>query len=76
MQADRCMFLIELLIGELPAMRQHHGPPIWNRENADKFRKKHLAEHLSGPFIEDGRYEMEVPRNTRPQRAFSLQMLS
>jgi len=62
MQTDKCMFLLELLTGELPALRQHHGPPVWNRENADKFRKKHLAEHLSGPFIEDGRYEMEVKR--------------
>jgi tRNA nucleotidyltransferase (CCA-adding enzyme) len=62
MQADRCMFLLELLIGELPSIRLHHGPPLWNRENADKFLKKHLAEHLSGPFIENGRYEMEVYR--------------
>jgi len=62
MQADRCMILIELLIGELPAIRLHHGPPLWNHENADKFRKKHLTEHLSGPFIEYGRYEMEVHR--------------
>ncbi len=62
MQADRCMFLIELLVEELPAIRLHHGPPLWNHENADKFRKKHLAEHLSGPYIENGRYEMEVLR--------------
>jgi tRNA nucleotidyltransferase (CCA-adding enzyme) len=62
MQADRCMFLIELLVGDLPAIRQHHGPPVWNHENADKFRRKHLAGHLSGPFIEDGRYEMEIVR--------------
>jgi tRNA nucleotidyltransferase (CCA-adding enzyme) len=62
MQADRCMFLIELLVEELPAIRLHHGPPLWNHDNADKFRKKHLAEHLSGPYIENGRYEMEVLR--------------
>lgn len=62
MQPDRCMFLLELLVGELPAIRLHQGPPIWNHENADKFRKKHLAEHLSGPYIENGRYEMEVHR--------------
>ncbi len=62
MQEDRCMFLLELLVGELPAIRQHHGPPLWSHENADKFRRKHLADHLSGPFIEGGCYEMEVPR--------------
>jgi tRNA nucleotidyltransferase (CCA-adding enzyme) len=62
MQAERCMFLVELLAGELPAIRQHHGPPLWSHENADKFRRKHLADHLSGPFIDDGCYEIEVPR--------------
>ncbi len=62
MQSDRSMFLLELMAGELPAIRLHHGPPLWNHENADKFRKKHLAEHLSGPFIENGRYKMEVHR--------------
>ncbi len=65
MQEDRCMFLIELLVGELPAIRLHHGPPLWNHENADKFLRKHLTEHMSGPFIEDGRYEMEVHREHR-----------
>ena len=62
MQDERCMILLELLTGELPAIRQHLGPPLWNPVNADKFRKKHLAEHGSGPFIDNGRYEMEVPR--------------
>ena len=62
MQTEQCMFLFELLTGELPAVRRHLGPPLWNVVNADKFRKKHLAERTTGPYIEDGRYEMEVPR--------------
>jgi len=62
MQPAQCMFLIELLVGELPAVRRHAGPPIWNRVNADKFREKHIAERATGPYISDGRYEMEVPR--------------
>jgi tRNA nucleotidyltransferase (CCA-adding enzyme) len=62
MQPAECMILLELLVGELPAIRRHPGPPVWNRSNADKFREKHLAEHQSGPFIEDGRYVMELPR--------------
>jgi len=65
MQEDRCMFLLELLVGELPAIRQHHGPPLWNHENADRFRKKHLVEHVSGPYIDDGHYEIEVAREYR-----------
>lgn len=62
MQPDRCMFLFELLVGELPSVRRHAGPPVWNRVNADKFREKHLAERVAGPYIDAGRYEMEVPR--------------
>ncbi len=62
MKPDRCMFLFELLAGELPAIRSHAGPPVWNRVNADRFREKHLLETDAGPFIEDGRYGAEVPR--------------
>ena len=62
MQPEQCMFLFELLVGDLPSVRRHAGPPVWNRVNADKFREKHLAERVAGPFIDEGRYEMEVPR--------------
>jgi tRNA nucleotidyltransferase (CCA-adding enzyme) len=69
MQAETCMILLELLVGNLPSIRRHLGPPLWNPLNADKFREKHLAEHLSGPFIENGRYEMEVPREYQTARS-------
>jgi len=62
MQPERCMFLFELLVGELPSVSRHTGPPLWNRVNADRFREKHLAERAAGPYITEGRYEMEVPR--------------
>jgi tRNA nucleotidyltransferase (CCA-adding enzyme) len=62
MQPAQCMFLFELLVGELPTVRRHTGPPLWNRVNADKFREKHIAERATGPYIDEGRYEMEVPR--------------
>lgn len=62
MMPDRCMLLFELVAGELPNIRKHMGPPVWNRVNADKFREKHLASLPPGPYIENGRYEMEVPR--------------
>jgi tRNA nucleotidyltransferase (CCA-adding enzyme) len=62
MQPERCMFLFELLVGKLPSVRRHDGPPLWNRVNADKFREKHLTERSTGPYIDEGRYEMEVPR--------------
>jgi tRNA nucleotidyltransferase (CCA-adding enzyme) len=62
MQPEQCMFLFELLVGDLPSVRSHAGPPLWNSTNADKFREKHLAERATGPYISEGRYEMEIPR--------------
>ena len=62
MQPEQCMFLFELLVKELPSVRRHAGPPLWNRVNASKFREKHLFERAAGPYIDNGRYEMEVPR--------------
>ena len=62
MHPERCMFLFELLVGELPKIRKHMGPPLWNSVNAEKFRTTHENDPLPGPFIVDGRYEMEVVR--------------
>jgi tRNA nucleotidyltransferase (CCA-adding enzyme) len=62
MMPDRCMLLFELLSGTLPNIRRHMGPPVWNRVNAEKFREKHLESRSPGPYIQDGRYEMEVSR--------------
>ncbi|MCX6685452.1 MAG: CCA tRNA nucleotidyltransferase [Methanoregula sp.] len=62
MEPDRCMLLFELLVSELPRIRRHMGPPLWNRTNAEKFREKHLGSTYPGPYIENGRYEMEVSR--------------
>ncbi|MFZ0675893.1 CCA tRNA nucleotidyltransferase [Methanoregula sp.] len=62
MGTGRCMLLFELLVDELPPIRRHEGPPVWNQVNAEKFREKYRDASLPGPFIENGRYIMEVPR--------------
>ena len=62
MGLERCMLLFELLVDELPSIRRHEGPPVWNRTNAEKFREKYRCSPLPGPFIEHGRYVTEVPR--------------
>ncbi|MDD1702504.1 MAG: CCA tRNA nucleotidyltransferase, partial [Methanoregula sp.] len=65
MGKERCMLLFELLSDELPPIRRHEGPPVWNRQNAEKFQEKYRDATLPGPFIENGRYVMEVPREYR-----------
>ncbi|NMB79618.1 MAG: CCA tRNA nucleotidyltransferase [Methanomicrobiales archaeon] len=62
MRPDRCIFLFELLVAELPKIKTHIGPPVWNRVNAEKFREKHIVSTLPGPYINNGHYEMEVYR--------------
>ena len=65
MGKERCMLLFELLTDELPPVRRHEGPPLWNKVNAEKFREKYRDATLPGPFVENGRYVMEVPREYR-----------
>ncbi|WP_301663776.1 CCA tRNA nucleotidyltransferase [Methanoculleus frigidifontis] len=64
MRDERCMLLFELLADTLPAVRRHLGPPVWSAGNARKFAAKYAdaADTLSGPFIEDGRYYVEITR--------------
>lgn len=69
MQPERCLFLFELLVADLPKIRTHIGPPVWNRHNAEKFREKHIVSSLPGPYIKNGHYEMEVFREFTNARA-------
>lgn len=57
------MLLFELLTDEMPAVVRHIGPPVWSRENAEKFAGKwRKTKHFCGPYIDDGRYVVEVER--------------
>jgi tRNA nucleotidyltransferase (CCA-adding enzyme) len=63
MGESQCLFLFELLIRDLPLIRTHTGPPLWNRENADKFFEKYAGGQCGGlPFISEGKYAVEVKR--------------
>ena len=62
MGEDRCILLLELLVDRLPPVARHTGPPLWDRANAAKFAGKYWDAPLSGPFILDGRYHVDLPR--------------
>ena len=66
MHPDRCMLVFELFVEDLPAVRRHIGPPAWNAANAEKFISKYEdSRHLelfAGPYIEDGKYIVEIQR--------------
>jgi tRNA nucleotidyltransferase (CCA-adding enzyme) len=62
MGEDRCILVLELLGDRLPPVTRHTGPPLWDRENAGKFADKYWQNPLSGPFIRDGRYLVDLER--------------
>jgi tRNA nucleotidyltransferase (CCA-adding enzyme) len=60
------MLVFELFVEDLPAIRRHIGPPVWNWTNAEKFISKYedlrRLELFAGPYIEDGKYIVEIQR--------------
>jgi tRNA nucleotidyltransferase (CCA-adding enzyme) len=63
---ERCILVFELLFEDLPSVKRHTGPPLWNRANAEKFAAKYEdlrhIEIFAGPYIEDGKYIVEIKR--------------
>lgn len=62
MGEEHSLLLFELLVDRVPPVVRHSGPPVWDPENAGKFTEKYRENRLSGPFIVDGRYHVEVTR--------------
>jgi tRNA nucleotidyltransferase (CCA-adding enzyme) len=62
MGEERCILVLELLVDRIPPVTRHMGPPLWDRANAEKFAGKYWRNLLSGPFIRDGRYHVDLPR--------------
>ncbi len=63
MGEERSVLLFELLNDRVPPVVRHIGPPVNNSDNAERFIRKYIENSpLSGPFIEDGRYIVEVRR--------------
>ena len=56
--------LFEMLVSQLPAVERHEGPPVDSKRHANKFKKKYANNPLvlSGPYIDEGRYVVELRR--------------
>jgi tRNA nucleotidyltransferase (CCA-adding enzyme) len=78
MGEEQCLLLFELLAPSVAHVRRHIGPPLSSQENAEKFQKKYSDPSLSitGPYIEDGRYVVEVLRQfTTPETLLGSDLL-
>ncbi len=67
---EKCLLLFELLIDTLPDIEKRQGPPVWETADSNKFLQKHLGKTISGPYIYEGKYFIEVRR--RYPKAFDL----
>lgn len=58
------MFIFELEQRFISSVKKHLGPPIQKRKACEKFLLKHRSSPntVSGPYIEGGRWVVEIPR--------------
>ena len=58
------ILVFEVEHGRLPLMKKHLGPPIQKKAECENFLRKHVcsAETVSGPYIEDDRWVVEIKR--------------
>ncbi len=60
------VFMFELEQQVLPNIKKHLGPPLEREAECEKYLAKYVNNErvISGPYIEDGRWIVEVPRKT------------
>ena len=60
------VFIFELEGQVLPNIKKHLGPPLERKAEGESFLAKYAGnpQVVSGPYIEDGRWIIEVPRKT------------
>jgi tRNA nucleotidyltransferase (CCA-adding enzyme) len=60
------VFVFELEQQFLPNVKKHFGPPLEREAECENFLAKYANNKtvISGPYIEDGRWIVEVPRKT------------
>ncbi len=59
---EKAIALFELEYAELPQVRKHTGPQVWQREHALAFKSKYKSNTFSNMYIKNGRYTVEIQR--------------
>lgn len=71
---DNVHVLIEAYILDLPRVKVHEGPPVWDK-NSDNFIKKWKGKALSGPYIRNGHFYADVERKEVTMEAKILSII-
>lgn len=71
------VLLLEFLVCSLPPLYRHVGPPVECKEHAQKFKDKYINDPavFSGPYIQESRYIVEIPRKYLTVEAFMQKQL-
>jgi len=77
-EKTRSIFVFELQQQVLPNIKKHLGPPLEREPECDSFLAKYAGNQqvISGPFIEDGRWMVMLPRKTTDAAAFLREKLA
>ena len=71
--------IFELFETKLPMVKKHIGPPVWLKDNAEKFKAKYHKKsgNLSYIYIKDGKYTLNIQRvYTTPTSLFQSELLT
>lgn len=71
--------IFELFETKLPKVKKHIGPPVWSKDNAEKFKVKYHKNpgNLSYIYIKDGKYTLNIQRvHTTPTSLFQSELLT
>ncbi len=76
-EKNRSIYVLELESQLLPKIKKHLGPPLEREAECENFLAKYDANPgvICGPFIEDGRWTVEVPRKTTNAASLLTDML-
>jgi len=77
-EEDLSVFIFELESRFLPSVKKHSGPPLEKHDNCRDFLSKYAANPnvVSGPYIEDGRWFVEIKRKYTDVVALLYERLS
>ncbi len=75
---SQSVFMFELEQQVLPNIKKHLGPPLERETECEKYLAKYGDSSLvfSGPYIEDGRWIVELPRKTTDAQALLKEKLA
>ncbi|MBL7169672.1 MAG: CCA tRNA nucleotidyltransferase [Candidatus Aenigmarchaeota archaeon] len=61
-EKDACAILLEMEISKLPLINEKIGPYVWKEENSKDFIKKYEGIAITGPYIRENTWRVEIKR--------------